>query len=256
MRGDFDKEELYESPEDREALLRMPETRREEILYQRHLQLKKFKEKKELEEKVSRLERSERVEAVESVSDFAEFSQCIVGRDLLANNVFKPFFEDFVGHYTRARINGLYLVAKIVKVSRGPVYGVAVNRKEARMNRYLSVSTGTRVYDNFRIENISNSPLLEEEYEDVWRSFNIGPLSKVRERYARLVRMMGRELSDEEVTRMIACRDEVYPKKRSVTQMKIDLIQRRDRAIEAKNQKTAMECQQRLEEIEDNEERW
>lgn len=254
--ADFDREELYESPEDREALSRMPETKREEILYQRHLQLKRFKERKELEERVSRLGQRPTTVVEEKASeknDFIEFSKCMVSRDMIARNVFKPFFDEFVGHFTRARINGLYLVAKIVGVEKGEVYSVYVDKKETRTNRYLRISTGTKVYNKFRIENISNSPLLEEEYEEVWRLFNIGSMSQVRERYMGLVKGMGRRLSDEEITEMVACRNEVYPKKRNITHLKIELIQRRDRAIEAKDQRTAVECQRMIEEIEDNE---
>lgn len=256
---DFDKEELYESPEDREALLRMPETKREEILYQRHLQVRKFREKKELEEKIAKLESRTSVldnetEAKNGTeSDFVEFSKCMVSRDMLMRNIFKPFFDEFIGHFTRARINGLYVVVKIVKVTKGEPYSLRLSRNEVKTNRYLGVSTGTKVYGNFKIENISNSPLLEEEYEDVWRSFKIGSVAKIREKYMQLVRTMNRGLNDEEITKMVGCRNEVYPKKRSITYLKIDLIQRRDRAIEMKDQKTAMEFQRMIEEIEDNE---
>ena len=69
-----------------------------------------------------------------------------------------------------------------------------------------------------------------------------------------LVKTMRRKLSDDEITKMVACRNEVYPKRRSTTHLKIELIQRRDRAIEVKDRKTAIECQRMIEEIEDNEE--
>ncbi|ADM11030.1 transcription factor [Encephalitozoon intestinalis ATCC 50506] len=252
----FDREELYESEEDRKALLEMPETKREEILYRRHVELQKFKEKKELEEKTQGLKRkvpSADKKSTSDIDDFSEFSLCIVNRDMIARNVFKPFFDEFVGHFTRARINGLYLVVKIVGVSKGEVYSLRIDRKEVKTNRYLEISTGTRTYKNFRIENISNSPLLREEYEDVWRSFKIGPMSKVKEGYEKLVKTMNRALSDEEISKMVTCKDEVYPKRRGVTHLKIELIQKRDRAIEVKDKKMAIEYQKMIEEIEDRE---
>lgn len=253
---DFDREELYESEEDKRALLEMPETKREEILYKRHAELQKFKEKKELEEKMMGLKKkapSAIKEKIYETDDFAEFSQCIVSRDMIARNVFKPFFDDFVGHFTRARINGLYLVVKIVGVGKGSVYSLWIDRKEIKTNRYLDVSTGTRTYKSFRIENISNSPLLREEYEDVWRFFKVGSIAKIREDYEKLAKNMGRRLSDEEISKMITCKDEVYPKRRGITHLKIELIQKRDRAIELKDKKAAMEYQKKIEEIEDGE---
>lgn len=255
---DFDREELYESEEDKEALLRMSETKREEILYRRHQELQKFKEKKELEERMHGLEKKtpgRPKEVISDTDDFAEFSECIVSRDMIARNVYKPFFEEFVGHFTRARINGLYLVVKIVGVGKGAVYPLRVDKKEVRTNRYLDVTTGTRTYKGFKIENISNSALLREEYEDVWRSFKIGSMSKVKEGYRRLVKTMNRGLSDEEISKTIACKDEAYPRRRSTTHLKIELIQKRDKAIELKDKRTAMECQRMIEEIEDGERR-
>ncbi|CAD25067.1 hypothetical protein [Encephalitozoon cuniculi GB-M1] len=253
---DFDREELYESEEDKKMLLEMPETKREEILYKRHIELQRFKEKKELEERMQGLQKKTPSEAKEDISrtdDFAEFSQCIVSRDMIARNVFKPFFDEFIGHFTRARINGLYLVVKIVGVGKGSTYSLWMGRKEVKTNRYLDVSTGTRTYKGFRIENISNSPLLREEYEDVWRSFKVGSIAKVKEDYDKLVKTMGRRLSDEEISKMVACKDEVHPKRRNVIHFKIELIQKRDRAIELKDKKAAMEYQRMIEEIEDNE---
>jgi RNA polymerase-associated protein RTF1 len=259
---DFDAEELYESPEDRERLMGMPETKREDILYQRHLQLKKFREKKELEEKVQRLgTKSQQPSATEREatklepegSYFEDFSSCIVTRDMCVENAFKPFFEDFIGHFVRARINGLYMVAKIVGVSKGRSYQVPLRKHKIFINRYLSLSTGTRSYENFQLENVSNSPLLEEEYEDVWRSFKIGNMSKIKAKYAQLVRTMSRRLTDDEITKMVANKSEVQPKRKSMTLLKIELIQRRDRAMEGKDQRTAIECQKMIEEIEDNE---
>ncbi|AFM97787.1 hypothetical protein EHEL_020290 [Encephalitozoon hellem ATCC 50504] len=253
---DFDREELYESEEDKRALLEMPETKREEILYKRHVELQKFKEKKELEEKTMGLKTNAppiSKEDTHDADDFLEFSQCIVSRDMIARNVFKPFFDNFIGHFTRARINGLYIVVKIVGIGKGDVYSLRIDRKEIRTNRYLEVSSGTRTYKNFRIENISNSPLLREEYEDVWRFFKIGSISKIREDYEKLAKNMNRRLSDEEISKMVACKDEVYPKRRGITHLKIELIQKRDRAIELKDKKAAMEYQKKIEEIEDNE---
>ncbi|KHN70219.1 hypothetical protein CWI42_020540 [Ordospora colligata] len=261
---DFDREELYESTEDREALMKMPETRREEILYERHLERQKLREKKELEEKMYRGSKKDDVSVKDKdggkdvftgeggdEQEFLEFSGCIVSRDMIARNVFKPFFEGFVGHFTRARINGLYVVVKILGVSKGEVYGIWMKGQEVKTNRYLDVSTGTKTYTRFKIENVSNSPLLNEEYEDVWRSFKIGSVSKVKECYDELIKMMSKELSDGEITEMIKCKEEVCPRKRSVAHMKIELIQKRDKAIELKDKKTAMKYQKLIEEIED-----
>ncbi len=261
---DFDREELYESAEDREALMKMPETRREEILYERHLERQKLREKRELEEKMCRGGKKEIARMVDEDGgkdvckeedgderEFLEFCGCIVSRDMIAKNVFKPFFEGFVGHFTRARINGLYVVVKIVGVSKGEVYGIWMKGQEVKTNRYLDVFTGTKTYVRFKIENVSNSPLLKEEYEDVWRTFKIGSVLKVKECYDELERMMGKELSDDEITEMIKCKEEVHPRKRSVAHMKIELIQKRDKAIELKDKKAAMEYQKLIEEIED-----
>lgn len=244
----LEKNGLYADEDDRKYLEALPEVERERILYRR------WKDVKEVEEKRQLMELN-RPKIAEPKPTRVCFEDCdfIVKRSLLTSNVFKPFFNKFKGCFTRARIGTKYFICKIAAIEEKEQTYPLPDQHNLKTNIYLTLDTGSKICKQFELFNISSNSMLTEEFEAFLEAFKISSAGPLNEKYKRLKQDMERNLTDEEIVKMVANRMKNNPRKKTDTQQKIELILRRDEAVAAKNKEEARKYQALLEKIEDSE---
>jgi Plus-3 domain len=243
-------DEIYLDDEDREYLDSLTETQREKVLYDRHEKLRQLKEKKQLESLDSNKKKANK----EVPLPVIKYEDCdfIVDRALLVNNVFKPNFSMFKSCFVRARINVGYKICKIAGFSEAAPY--VVNHKDYKnVNTYLNLDLGEKILKSFPISNISSGKILQEEYNDFIKAFQISSFDDIKKRHKSLIDEMKRKPTDSELTAIIENRMKANPKKKSVAETKMELIRSREEAIQRKDKINALKYQGMLEKIEDEE---
>ena len=246
---EYSEDALILGDEDREYLNGLTDTEREKVLYGR------FKKINEVEEKRQLLE-MERPSAPQKKVSSARFEDCafVVGRDMLAKNAFKPFFSMFQGCFVRVMLNGRYSICRIASMKENEIAPYALTDDSKRKTSIsLNLDTGTKIHHQFSINLISSRGMREEEFEEFVGAFDIRDVGALNTRYRKVAAEMGRDLTDEELTKTIENRLKQNPRKMSNAQKKIDIILKRDAAVAAKNKSEAFRYQQMLESMEDSE---
>jgi RNA polymerase-associated protein RTF1 len=256
--------DLFVDSDDRENLMSMPETKREEILFERHNIIRKMDEKRELNDKIKELEkirREEKVEAFDPIDtstkddsiDFRSLASCVLNRDFLFENIYKPFFSEIIGNFVRISFEHGYSLWKIIGITEGDIYSAIFRKKEVKTNKLLKITNGQKEYE-MKIANVSNSSLTEEEFNSLKNHIKLPKRKMLVSRFKNLKKLFQRELTDLENTEKIIEESRFYSTKKNMTLLKIDLIQKRDRALEKKDYKSADRFQKHISEIEGREE--
>lgn len=191
----------------------------------------------------------------ESACKFEDF-KFVFKRHVLIGSVFKPFFKNVKGCFIRAAVNNRHFIAKITGFRKiAPYKLLSENPDICTMG--LDLDTGLKAVDGFPLNNVSGSPISEEEFKEFIKTFGIKSFKDIKNKHDHVLKEFTRSLTEEEVMIRIRIREDDNPKKKSNTQRKIELITRRDEAIQYKNKEAAIKFQSQLEQIEDEErERW
>ena len=247
----MDEDGLFLNEEDKKKLSSYSEVERERILYERWTELQRVAEKKQLMEQLGKVEKEEPAKKAAPALHMPD-AHFLVRRPMLVQAVFKPFFPIFKGCFVRAKIGSQYYICKIAGFSTGEPYPLPESRGMLT-NTYLTIDIGDRLVKNFDLRNVSSGKMEPSEFDSFVKTFGISSLSPLNDKYKRVSAEMSRELTDEEITQFIAAREKVNPKKKTEAQQKIDLILKRDQAMEANKREEASRYQKELEEIEDRE---
>jgi len=243
--------ELFEDEKEKNEILQLPEVQREQRLNEKYKKLKE-KEMSEMLLEMSK-DKSAKIES-NPVNSTPKYPECdfILSRDLLMSNIFKPFVNVAKGCFVRPLINGKNFVCKISGFTKIPPYKLS-DKTGTNCSVALVLDTGAKQLDGVPINFLSSSNATEEEFNEFIRIFKISSLVDIRKKYESVKNEFSRGLKDSEITKMIEARLRDNPKKKTNTQRKIEIISKRDEAIQLRNKEEALRLQQQLEKIEDEE---
>jgi len=242
----LENDELFVDEEDKKEILALPELKREKILHDR------FKKINDTRLSSSILKTLDREEAPKSTEPGLRFEECdfILSRDLIANNIFKPFVGIIKGCFVRAMINKKYVICKVMAVKNGRQYNL-MTKVPQRCSVVFDVDSGKKIIDGIDVNCISSSGINPSEFEEFIVDFGIESFEELRKKQRRVVSEFGRALTNSELTKTIENRLRDNPKKQSMAERKIEIITKRDEAVQKKDKQGAMEYQKQLEAIED-----
>lgn len=238
--------ELFNDSNDKELLLAMPQLKREQILHERFNKVQDYEmKKKRFTSTVSE------EETVEIVKPNAEDCKCVMSRDEITPNIFKPFINILKGTFVRTGINNMTVICKIIGFSTTEKY--QMNGKPIMTSIAFDLDTGNKVIKCIPVNFISSSKPTSEEIDEFIRKFKILDFTELNMKYNKVISELKRSLTDGEITKMIENKLKDNPKKLTNTEKKIQFIAKRDDAIQRKNKESAMHYQSQLELIEDEE---
>lgn len=240
---------LFLDSEDKRVLMEMPQLQREKILMRRYAKIQESEVSKQLRD----MDRSS-VPPKKVQRERLRYEDCdfILDRKAVAASVFKPFVSVIRGCFVRAKVNNDYCVCKIVGFSEIAPYALG-DRDGQKCTLGINMDTGSKILRDFEISSISSSRITPEEFEGFVEAFAIESFDDLREKFRSATRELERNLTDQEMTKMIQTRLDANPRRQTSTQMKIDIIAKRDEAIARRDKQKAMDHQKQLEEIEDAE---
>lgn len=262
----LDEDGLYTDAADRAYLESLPETQREKILYDRYCALKAVEEKRQLRSltESSRLGTSQSL--TESTADTlstsapapasCHFTDCdfVVSRNLLISAIFRPTLTAFKGCFVRVHINNKYRLCKITGFTRVVPYPLYNSKKELS-DIALVLDSGAKLYKDIQVTNVSTQPVMEDEFNQFLQDFSITTLSGLSARFRKAQKEATRELNVTEAAEMVQTRERANPRKKSRAEQKIDLILKRDEALQGRNKAAAAQYQRQIEEMENEERR-
>lgn len=241
-------DELYIDSSDEERLRNMSEIQRQKILYERHAKLRAYKEKKEVERRLKELGESKLVQKDDLKDDKVvkftcrDLALCVFPRDFLMESANKAYFEKFVGHLVKVKIKETYKIAAIVAIGSGDVYSVRVGKRNVSTSRILELVAGKDLLKKMSIQFVSNAPVEEEEFEAFKAENEDFDLEKHEEKVRGLKKFVQRHIGE---TETLAERRFQSGRKRN-TLMKIDLIKKREKALEMKKYELADKFQEQI----------
>lgn len=252
-----DEAELYIDSSDEERLKSMSEKQRQKILYERHAKLSAYKEQKEIDVRLGELERS-RAPSIAPKKEVKEalrltindLSACILTRDFILCHVEKPFFDKFVGQLVKAKIRDSYHVSWIESIGTGDTYTTYVDKNEVTTNKTFDLVVGKDKFRQMGIQFVSNSALTNDEFA-AFRSENEGFDVKEQEAKLRLLKKQNQQSG--ELVREDSVVKQKVPERKKNTMLKIDLIKRRERALEMKRYDQAEAIQEQINSLSTNE---
>lgn len=245
-----DEEDLYLGSSDEKRLEAMTEKERQKILYERHSKIKAMKEKAIIEQKLNEIEKKQptaadslKVSKIEN--NFDIFCTCVIKRDFIIDNIYKPFLQNWIGNLIRFKINEDYYIGKVRSyIHDQEVYDLPKPNGVTKTDVVFELDAGFKVFRRIRIAFLSNAPPTQSDYEDFLKNnpnFDLNTqLNKVKSTNF----IMKKPLTESEHIKMLTEKRSLYsdPNKRIILR-KIKLIKERDEAIEAKKFEKAEEIQ-------------
>lgn len=246
-------EELITGESDEEYLMGLNEVERELIFNMRYEKLQAHEHEKSLKklfEEKTQLPKSE----IAKHSSVPRYPECdfLFPRDFIQKNVWKPFFNKFRGCFVRAAINDKHLICKIVGIEKINRYTL-MGKTKMNCTVGLNLDTGVKVVKSLQINSISSSNATEEEFDVFIKAFSISSVENLKSNYRSVKEIFEKSMTDVELTQFLKNRTDDNPVKKTNTQRKIEIISKRDEAIQSKNKDRALYFQNQLELIEDEE---
>lgn len=239
--------DLFIDEEDKERILSLPELQREKILHERFVKIKD----NQLTNVLKGLERQEKVVEQKEKPKF-EGCDFIVSREMLINNIFKPMVGVLKGTFIRVMINRKYIIAKILGFNTIKPYKLLTKAGEM-CTVGLVIDTGSKIIEGIETNSVSSTRITPEEFEVFITDFGIQSLDDLRNKFQKAKEELNRKMSDSEITRTIENRKKDNPRKITNTERKIEIIAKRDEALQNKDKEKARIFQNELEKIEDQE---
>ncbi|KAM0681387.1 hypothetical protein GINT2_000589 [Glugoides intestinalis] len=243
----LDNEDLFTDEDDKRRVLSLPELQREKILHER---FKKIRDSelvsviKDLDKQVKPVERAV----------LTRFEDCdfIVPRSLISNNIFKPTINVLKGTFARVGINSKYTICKIVGFKTIERYKLPT-KPEENCSIGLIVDTGSKLIEGIQVNSVSSTRITAEEFECFISKFSIETFDGLKKKFQKAGEELSRRLTNAELTKTIENRMADNPRKITNTERKIEIITKRDEAMQHKNKEKALFYQKELEKIEDEE---
>lgn len=245
--------EIYENEEQKNEIMNKSEVEREIFLHEIYNQRKS----KEINQFLKELKENKSSKAEDTndkaIPIFSE-SDFIITRDLLLPNIFKPFANILKGCFVRVYINRKYSICKITGFCKIPVYELC-DKLKTNCSIALTLDTGSKLIDGLQINSVSSTRPSIEELKDFLKTFGIKDVNEIKKKCENVKSEFSRSMKDFEITKTIEAKQKDNPKKKTNTQRKIEIIAKRDEAIQVKNKAEAIRLQSQLEKIEDEERR-
>lgn len=244
---------------DKERTECLTEVEKEKRLYECYAKKQKQEERMEIEKK-NKNEPIERIKEVKTEPEWEEkngreisyeqLKTCILSRDFIAANVYKPFFTFFKGNYVRVSFANGYAICKILDVNYGKEYSYPFGKHFFRTDKYLVVKHGDHKL-NIPISHLSNSAITQDEYNVQRKSeLQISILSD----YTRTRRLMDRKMSKDEQRRYEdEKRNFMCNFARRKSYYKTDLVRKRKDALNERKSELAKEIADVLQKFHDDE---
>lgn len=244
-----ENDELFIDEEDRKRILSMPELQREQKLHERYTRIKEA----EMSKLVRELDRKKEVEPHKAFRQRPKIEESfVIRREMIIGSVFKPHINVLRGSFVRAMINKKYVICKVVGLCRIDLYPL-MDKLRNMCSLGLNLDTGSRVVEGVQTTSISSSNATPEELESFLDSFDIKSLDSIQDKFNKVRQELSRSLTDAEVTKTIENRLGDNPRRMTNTERKIEIISKRDEAIQSKDKEKARLYQNQLEQIEDEE---
>lgn len=243
---------LFLNDEDRKFIYSLPELQREQKLHERFLKITD----REMKQKYQNLEKKQEVASpiIEKPRPKYEDCKCVISRDLIVKNMFKPFISILKGTFVKTVINRNPTICKIVGIRTIDRYTIE-GKCPINASIGLDLDTSDKIIEGIQLRYVSSSKPTIEEVNEFINNFMINDFEELNKRHDKIVNELERSLTDSEITKMIENRLRDNPKKMTNTEKKIQIISKRDEAIQMKNKEKAIYYQNQLEKIEDDERR-
>lgn len=238
--------DLFTDEDDRKHILSLPELKREKILHDR------FKKINDMRLSSHILKDLRSHETVKEMKPQPKFEECdfVLTRGIVTENIFKPFIGVLKGCFVRTMINKEYTVCKIMAVKNGPPYKL-LTKAPQMCSIVFDLDNGHKMYEGVQVNSFSSSGMTADEFETFITDFAIEKLDELRKKHQKVLKEFTRTLTDAELTKTIENKLRDNPKKQTTAERKIEVITKRDEAMQNKDKDAAMVYQRQLEEIED-----
>ncbi|KAL6122495.1 hypothetical protein NUSPORA_00412 [Nucleospora cyclopteri] len=182
----------------------------------------------------------------------------VLTRNTLIKGVFRPNFNIIKGCFVKIRVNEDYRICKILGVQETDAYFLnpAKKTKDRTRCRFgLNLEAGKRNIAGWPIANVSDRPVTSEEVQRFIENYRPSheALESIIRRHKVVCNEFSRNMTNAEITEFISRKNRANPQKLSNTEIKMNIIKRRDAAIARKDKVAAGEAQKELEMIEDRE---
>ncbi|ORD99724.1 hypothetical protein A0H76_305 [Hepatospora eriocheir] len=255
-RRDHENEYVYDS-DDKKYLNSLSNLEREKELSRRAERRQKALEM----EKLKKLNAENHIPESEKEAPTGPKYQCIVPkkefvlkRSDLIEHAFIPSFHLIKGAYVKLRVGDVYNICKIVKIGTIKKYKVEINERMRFIDRALNLE-GEKFYKDVPLINLSERPTSSQEFEDFICKNKVSQekFNQIEKKYTLIKREFDRSPTEAEITQTIKNREKLNPRKKTNTEIKIEIVRNREAAYARKDIKQAQMYQLKLEEIEDKE---
>lgn len=248
MNNNIDFEALYLDEDDKKHLESISKIEREKILDKRYREVMEIEKRKTMNKS-----NNEKQSLKTRVVEF-ENVNFVVKKNMLFENLYKSTLNKIKGCFVKAKLGNKYCVCKVLNIIEGEPYNIDLASKNVlKTCFYLTIDSGNRVYNNFKIINISNRELTEDEFNEFVNTFEITNVEAIINKYKSFEKEMKRSLKDNEILEMISIKNRMNPRKISNTEKLMDLICCRNKAIEIKDKVNALKYQKMIIAIEEEE---
>lgn len=252
----IEEDELFNGSEDERYLNSLTEADRERVLYERHLQIKKLREREELENRISNRmsEGNVKIENVKkNTLSFEEFQSILLKRDNISPHVYRSDIDVIIGNYVCIRLDKGVIVGKILSLEAGKeVYLLPVQDRTNKTNIIISVKSNQKEYKNLQLIYVSNTKVDEETYNKLLE-MGLIPTKSQLNKYKDTMKKLNKQLTDKEITEAVNRKKSFYPPKINRAKQKIQLIQQKDRALEIKHFDEAKKLQEMIDKMNEEE---
>lgn len=237
----------------------LSEVEREKALYESYAKKQRLTERLENQHRTSIDPRKEKKSDIitpewsqkeEKDITFDELKECIVTRDFLASNIYKPFFDFFKGAFVKVSFHNGYSICKILDIIYEKDYSYPLGKFTFLTDKYLLVKHGSNKI-KIPISFVSNGNITREEFEFQRKSDFTGDIIS---EYGRLKKLMERILTKDEQKKF-----EEEKRKfmcglgKRISYFKIDLLRKRREAILERKKDYAKELLDVVNMLEDDE---
>lgn len=257
-----EEESLYVNEEDRKQLEALPESVREGILYERHLQITEENERKQLKYRNNPFcEESETDSESKDVNNgdgrampriltktsFDVFKNVVLRRDVLLNIVYRRAIEKLKGYYVKIRLPEGYSVYKILRVYEDKRYEVG----GVVTNKWMTLGRN-KDRKEINIQSISNAAVTKEEYmKYIQENVIPGGDKELLRLYKRLFRDLETGITEEEMNYALSQKRRFSKYGKITVKRRVELKVQLEKARLENNQKEIEKIEKELKELEE-----
>lgn len=255
--------DLYHSVDDQKELLALPEVEREQILYERHKESERRRERKEIERKLNSYvlsgsseehpwadngeegaEAARRWEDPVSKSTFDRFKQAVLRRDQILSILYRTGINRLKGYYVKIRMANGYKLFRIKKVYEGERYCVVSHEKKMSDRWFEIEGSGSR--QKISIQNVSNDAAREAEYEEYKEGNKVVSDKEASALWKRLCDETEKPMDSEELEYMLDQKRKFSSDGKLTARQRIELMAALAQAKEEGDLKEAEEIEKKL----------